>query len=109
MALTDIQEIIRSLGEMKSAMSAALASLQAKVDGISRRLDASNERVTSHDEAIQLLRIRESQIMSELGQLRRERDSRRIEARQLRNAVVERFLWLLGAILLAMVVHFMDL
>ena len=40
MALTDIQEIIRSLGELKSAMSAALATLQAKVDGISRRLDA---------------------------------------------------------------------
>jgi uncharacterized coiled-coil DUF342 family protein len=109
MGLTDTQEIIRSLGEIKSETSSALAALQAKVDAISRRLDTSNGRIANHDEAIQQLRIRETQVLAELGHLRRERDSSRAEARQLRNAVVERFLWLLGALLLAAVVHFMGL
>jgi hypothetical protein len=53
MAATETQEIIRSLSEFKSETSVALGGLQAKVDGIIRRLDVSNGRIAQHERAIQ--------------------------------------------------------
>lgn len=105
MAATATQEIIRSLSEIKSETASALATLQAKVDGINRRLDVSNGRLGAHEEAIQQLRLQESQIRTDLGRLQEESDSRRASRRQWRVALIERFLWLAGSILLALVVH----
>ncbi len=109
MSATGTQEIIRSLGELKSETVAALATLQAKVDGINRRLDASNGRLAAQEEAIQQLRLRESRLRTDLGRLQEESESRRAHRRQWRGALIERFLWLVGAILLALVVHFAKL
>ncbi len=106
MALTDTQEIIRNLGELKSETSATLATLQAKVDGINHRLDVSNGRIANHDEAIQQLRIHESQLSTDLAHLQQERDSNRAFGRQWRLAVIERCFWFLGAMILAAIVHF---
>lgn len=106
MASTETQEIIRSLGELKSTTSSALATLQAKVDGINRRLDVSNGRIATHEEAIQELRLEEGRIVADLEQLQDEREQRREAQRRWRMAVAERALWLVGAVLLALVVHF---
>ncbi len=106
MALTETQEIIRNIGELKSETSATLATLQAKVDGINHRLDISNGRIASHDEAIQQLRIHETQFSTDLAHLQQDRDTSRAFGRQWRLAVIERCFWFLGAMVLAAIVHF---
>lgn len=109
MAATGTQEIIRSLGELKSETVSSLATLQAKVDGINRRLDASNGRLAQHEEAIQQLRLHEDRLRMDVGLLQEESEARRTHQRQWRVAVMERLLWLVGAILLAIVVRFAKL
>ena len=106
MASTETQEIIRSLSELKSETRSILATLQAKVDGINRRLDQFNGHIARHDEAIQELRLAQGQIDAEVGRLQDEQDQRLEARQQWRLALVERALWLAGSILLALVVHF---
>jgi hypothetical protein len=106
MAATETQEIIRSLSEFKSETSVALGGLQAKVDGIIRRLDVSNGRIAQHERAIQDLRVHESEIRVLLRHLEADRAGQVAHQRRYRIAMFERFLWLVAAIILALVVHF---
>lgn len=109
MSNTDTQEIIRSIGELKSETVYALATLQGKVDGIHRRLDHSNSRIAKHEETIQELRLQSSQLDTELGHLRSEHEGRIARNRQVGMAMLERLFWLVGSIVLALVVHFAGL
>lgn len=109
MAASGTQEIIRSLAELKSDTSVALGALQAKVDGINRRLDMSNGRITQHERAIQDLRVRESEVRVQLRHLESERSGRLAHQRHYRIAMFERLLWLVAAVILALIVHFAGL
>ncbi len=103
------QEIVRSLGELKSETAATLGSLAAKVDGINRRLDVSNGRIAEHEQAIQELRLRTSQMGLQLGHVQEEYAARREDRRRFRMAMLERLLWLLGAVALAAIVRYTGL
>jgi len=109
MPTTGNQEIVHSLGELKSETSAALASLQVKVDGINRRLDVSNGRIAQHDQTIQELRINEARILMQLQQSGSDRSERQANRRRFGLALFERLVWLVAAIILALVVHYAHL
>jgi len=103
------QEIVRSLGELKSDTAATLGVLGAKMDGINRRLDVSNGRIAEHEHAIQELQIRASQMGVLLGHVQEEHAARRDSRQRYRIAMFERLLWLLGAVLLAAIVRYAGL
>jgi hypothetical protein len=109
MASTANQEIIHNLVEFKSETVAALSALEAKVDGINRRLDVSNGRIAQQDLTIQDLRVRESQARVRIHQFADERKLQLASRRGVRMAMLERLLWLVGATLLALIVHFLGL
>jgi hypothetical protein len=109
MATAAFQEVIHSLVEFKSETSAALSALETKIDGINRRLDVSNGHLAQHDVAIQDLLVRESQTRTRLDQIEDERQGRLANERGLRMAMIERFLWLVGSLVLALTVHFLGL
>ena len=103
------QEIVRSLGDLKSETAATLGALGAKMDGINRRLDISNGRIAEHEQAIQELQIRTTQTGLQLGQVQEERATQRDNQQRYRMAMFERLLWLLGAVLLALMVRYIGL
>ena len=105
MASTTSQEIIHNLVEFKSETSAKLSALEAKIDGINRRLDVSNGRLEHHDTALQDLRVRESQARVRLHHLEDDSQDRNVARRSVRLAMIERLLWVAGATLLALIVH----
>ena len=109
MASTASQEIIHSLIEFKSETSAALSALEAKIDGINHRLDVSNGRIAKHEQALQDLRVSESQARIRLHHIEDERQDTLVSKRGLRIAMFERLLWLVGATLLALIVHYLGL
>jgi hypothetical protein len=109
MASSTSQEIIHSLVEFKSETIAALSTLATKIDGINRRLDVSNGRLAQHEEALQELRVRESQMRIRLRHVEEESQGRQVTRRSFRMAMFERLLWLVGATLLAVIVHSLKL
>jgi hypothetical protein len=109
MASSTSQEIIHNLVEFKSETSAALSTLATKIDGINRRLDVSNGRLGQHEQALQELRVLESQMRIRLRHVEDERQGRQQSRRSFRMAMFERLLWLIGATLLALIVHTLEL
>ena len=97
-----------SVGSRASAVTDINATA-AKVDGINRRLDVSNGRIAEHEHAIQELRLRTSQMGLQLGHVQEEYAARREDRRRFRMAMLERLLWLLGAVALAAIVRYTGL
>lgn len=109
MASTTSQEIIHNLVEFKSETSAALSTLSTKIDGIHRRLDVSNGRLSQHEQTLQDLRVQESQLRIRLRHVEEEHQGRQSNRRSFRMAMFERLLWLVGATMLAFIVHYLEL
>lgn len=103
------QEIVRSLGELKSETAATLGALGAKIDGVNRRLDISNGRIAEHERAIQDLQIRASQIDVLMDHVQGERSAQMESRRRYKMAMFERLLWLMGAVILATIVRYLGL
>jgi len=103
------QEIVRSLGELKSETAVTLAALGAKMDGVNRRLDVSNGRIAEHEHAIQELQIRAGQMGVLLGHVQDSGKAQQENQRRFRMAMFERLVWLVGAVLLAAIVRYTGL
>ena len=109
MASTSSQEIIHNLVEFKSETAATLSALETKIDGIHRRLDVSNGRLAQHEQALHEIQLREGQLGIRLRHLEEEQQGRLVSRRSFHTAMLERLLWLVGATLLAVIVHYLEL
>lgn len=77
--------------------------MEAKIDGINTRLDTLNGKVAKHEKELGDRKVLDAQATLHIGQLLTESKERKEEMKSYKNMFIERFFWVGGAIILAVI------